>query len=79
MPQGRLITPTYSATHLLPREILDFLHVDTVGEVEVSVIARTLTLRPLDELRRARKLSAVIEDVFESRKSAYEELAKGVE
>lgn len=79
MSQGRFIISAHSATLLPPKEILDMLYVDTVDEVEVSVIDRTLTLRPLDELRRAQKLNAAIKDVFESRKNAYEELAKGAE
>lgn len=36
-------------------------------------------VRPLDEAERARKIGAATEAVFERRKSAYEELAKGTE
>jgi antitoxin component of MazEF toxin-antitoxin module len=79
MAQDRFITSSHSTTLLPPKEILDMLYVDTVHEVEVSVLGRTLTIRPLDEFRRAQKLNAAIEDVIESRKKAYEELAKGAE
>ena len=81
MSQERFVTSAHSTTLLPPKDILDMLSVDTVDEVEVSVLdrTRTLTIRPLDEFRRAQKLNAAIEDVFETRKHAFEELAKGAE
>ena len=47
-------------------------------EVDISVVDRTVTLRPLDDSERAHTVGDVTKPVFERRKSAYEELARGV-
>ncbi len=68
-----------SAALLLSPEILKELGVSVGDEVDVSIVDRTLILRSLDEVERAKKIDAATRVVFESRRSAYEELAKGVE
>jgi len=79
MSRKRITVSESSTALLLPQEILDLMGVDAGDEVEVSVVDRTLILRPLDEAERAQKIEAAAKSTFERRQSAYEELAKGVE
>ena len=79
MSRKRIMASEDSATLLLPKEILDAMGVNVGDEIDVSVTDRTLTLRSLDEAERARKLCTATEAVFERRRVAYEELAKGAE
>lgn len=62
---------------VLPQAVLDQLGVNVGDEVVLSVVDGTLILRPLAEVERARQLETTTEAVFERRRSAYEELAKG--
>lgn len=68
-----------SATLELPQEILDELGVAVGDEVDISIVDRTLILRPLDEAARARAIESATETTFKRRRSAYEELAKGAD
>ncbi len=79
MSRKRIMASEDSATLLLPQEILDAMGVNDGDEIDVSLTDRTLTLRSLDEAERARKIGTVTEAVFERRRAAYEELAKGAE
>ena len=79
MSRKRIMASEDSATLLLPQEILDAMGVNDGDEIDVSVTGGTLTLRSLVEAERARKLGAATEAVFERRRAAYEELAKGAE
>ncbi|HVF87653.1 MAG TPA: hypothetical protein VM866_08675 [Pyrinomonadaceae bacterium] len=79
MSRRRITTAEDSAALLLPQEILDEIGISIGDEVDVSVVNRTLILRSLDEAERARKIDAATDAVFERRRSAYEELAKGAE
>jgi antitoxin component of MazEF toxin-antitoxin module len=79
MSRKRIATSEDSAAILLPQEVLDQLGITAGDEVDLSVVDRTLILRPLGEAERARKIEDATSTVFERRKSAYEQLAKGVE
>jgi antitoxin component of MazEF toxin-antitoxin module len=79
MSRKRIMASDDSATVLLPQEILDVMGVSDGDEIDVSVTGRTLTLRSLVEAERARKIGAAADAVFERRRAAYEELAKGAE
>lgn len=79
MSRKRITVSESSTAFLLPQEILDLMGVDAGDEVDVSVVDRTLILRPLDEVERAQKIDAAARSAFERRQSAYEELAKGAE
>jgi antitoxin component of MazEF toxin-antitoxin module len=79
MSRKRIDTSKDSAAILLPQEVLDQLGINAGDEVDLSVVDRTLILRPLEESERARKIEDATVAVFERRKSAYEELAKGIE
>ncbi len=79
MSRKQITETGHSAALLLSPEILEELGVNVGDEVDVSIVDRTLILRPLDEVERAKKIDAATSIVFERRRSAYEELAKGVE
>lgn len=79
MSRKRITASENSTTLLLPQELLDTLGVDAGDEVDVTIVDRTLILRPLDEVERAKKLDDATRNVFERRQTAYEELAKGAE
>lgn len=79
MSRKRIDTSKDSAAILLPQEVLDQLGINAGDEVDLSVVGRTLILRPLEEAERARKIEQVTDTVFQRRKSAYEQLAKGIE
>jgi antitoxin component of MazEF toxin-antitoxin module len=79
MSRKRITASENPATLLLPQELLDTLGVNDGDEIDISIVDRTLILRSLDEAERARKIGAAAESVFERRRSAFEELAKGAE
>ena len=79
MSRKRITASENPTTLLVPQEILDKMGVVDGDEVDVSIVDRTLILTPLDEVERALKLGAATESVFERRKRAYQELAKGAE
>lgn len=79
MSRKRIDTSKDSAAILLPQEVLDQLGINAGDEVDLSVVDGTLILRPLEEAERARKIEGATNTVFERRKSAYEQLAKGIE
>ena len=79
MSRKRITAAHYASTVRLPQEIIEMMGVEAGDEVDVSVVNRTLILRPLDEAERAETIGSVTKAVFERRKTAYEELAKGVE
>ena len=79
MSRKRIDTSKDSAAVLLPQDILDQLGINAGDEVDLSVVDGTLILRPLEEAERLLRIEAATDAVFERRKSAYEELAKGIE
>jgi antitoxin component of MazEF toxin-antitoxin module len=79
MSRKRITASENPATLLLPQEMLEMMGVNDGDEIDVSIVDRTLILRSLDEAERAQKIGAATEAVFERRRSAYEELAKGAE
>jgi antitoxin component of MazEF toxin-antitoxin module len=75
----RITASENQTTLLLPQELLNTLGVDAGDEIDVSVVDRTLILRSVEEAERAQKIEAVTKSIFDRRKTAYEELAKGAE
>jgi antitoxin component of MazEF toxin-antitoxin module len=75
----RITASENPTTLLLPQELLNKLGVDAGDEIDVSFVDRTLILRSVEEAERAQKIEAVTKSVFNRRKTAYEELAKGIE
>ena len=68
-PAGLLLTP----------ELLQKIGVSTGDQIQISVNEHSLTVRPLTEAERARKIAAATRDIFDRRREAYLELAKGHE
>jgi len=79
MSRKRITAAEDSSTVVLPKEVLDMMGVEDGDEIDLSVVDRTLIVRPLDEAERAGKIDAATKAVLERRESAYEELAKGAE
>jgi len=79
MSRKRITAAEDSSTVILPKEVLDMMGVEDGDEIDLSVVDRTLIVRPSDEAERAGKVGAATKAVLERRKSAYEELAKGAE
>jgi len=79
MSRKRIMAAGDSSTVVVPIEVLDMMGVKAGDEIDLSVVDRTLIVRSLDEAERARKIDDITDAVFERRKSAYEELAKGSE
>lgn len=79
MSRERITTSGTDATVRLPGEILERLGVAVGDDVEMLVVDRTLVVRPLNEAERAAHVDALIEEIMERRKSAYEELARGAD
>ena len=78
MSRKRIATSEDSAAIVLPQEVLDQLGLNAGDEVDLSIVERTVILRPLDEADRASKIEDLTSKIFERRHSAYDELAKGV-
>jgi antitoxin component of MazEF toxin-antitoxin module len=79
MSRERITISGEDAAVRLSGEILEDLGVAIGDEVELSIVERTLVLRPLSEIERAEKIDTATENVIERRKSAYEELARGAD
>ncbi|MGH9901507.1 MAG: AbrB/MazE/SpoVT family DNA-binding domain-containing protein [Pyrinomonadaceae bacterium] len=79
MSRRKITAAGDSAALLLPQEVLDQMGVGIGDEIDMTVVDRTLILRPPDEAERARKIDAAADAVFARRQGAYEELAKGAE
>lgn len=79
MSRSRITSSENSPAILVPEDVLDQLGLKVGDEVDISLVERTLILRSLDEAERARRIEKATGLVLERRKSAYEELAKGIE
>ncbi|HEX3034346.1 MAG TPA: hypothetical protein VHT73_04320 [Thermodesulfobacteriota bacterium] len=79
MSRKRITKSKNSAAILLSQEILDQMGLKVGDEIDISVVGRSLILRPLDEVERAKKIQDATNAVFERRKSAYKKLAEGIE
>ncbi len=63
----------------LPQEVLDQVGVQIGDEVDVTVVNRTLIVRPLEEVEREQTIAALTRALFERRRRVYEALAAGAE
>ena len=79
MSRTRITASGDSPALLLSQEVLDQLGLKVGEEVDISLVEKTLILRSLVEAERARRIENATSLIFERRKSAYEELAKGIE
>ena len=71
----RITTSGNSAALLLPQDILGLMEVGVGDKVEVTLVDRSLVVRPVPELDRQARVSAAIDDVFRKRKSVLRRLS----
>ena len=74
----QIITLGDSAELVLNHEMLQQIGVGSGDKVEVKVANGALTVRPLDATERAQKIADLTREIFDNRREAYLELAKGV-
>jgi len=78
MPRIQIKKVGNSAALLLTEEIMKLLAIHIGDEVDIRVKDRKLIIQASDDILREQKLKEVTNNVFERRKSAYQQLAKGV-
>ncbi|HMV49904.1 MAG TPA: hypothetical protein PLD20_15035 [Blastocatellia bacterium] len=72
-----VITLSDSAELVLNKAILQQIGVGSGDKVEVKVSNGTLTVRSVEAADRARKIAELTREIFDDRRDAYLELAKG--
>ena len=72
----RITTSGNSAALLLSQDMLGLMRVQPGDEVEVSLLDRTLVVRPLSEVERASSVASAVDEVFSRRGTALERLAR---
>jgi hypothetical protein len=77
MSNEQIITFDDPAGFLLTPEILQQIGINAGDKFELTIINRTLILRSLDEVERARKIASATRDIFDRRREAYQILAQG--
>lgn len=75
----QIITLGDSAELVLNQEILQQIGVGSGDKVEVKVANGALTIRPLEAAEKARKIAELTREIFDDRREAYVQWAKGVE
>jgi bifunctional DNA-binding transcriptional regulator/antitoxin component of YhaV-PrlF toxin-antitoxin module len=74
MARQRIIISDAGATLVIAPEVVSALGLKNGDEVDIVVMDRSVVLRPLDELERAKKLDAVTQAVLQRRKRALQQL-----
>ena len=67
-----------SSVALTP-EALDALGVEAGSELEVEIVGRALVVRSVEEARRSRDFLSAFESILSRRRTAFKELAKGLD
>lgn len=62
---------------LLPQAVLDELGVQVGDEFDVALRDQTLIVRPRSEAEQLAQVDAILDDLFQERKSVYQALAQG--
>jgi antitoxin component of MazEF toxin-antitoxin module len=75
----RIITLGDSVELVLNQEILQQIGVGSGDKVEVKVANGELTVRPLEVAERGRKIAELTREIFDDRREAYLQLARGPE
>jgi antitoxin component of MazEF toxin-antitoxin module len=73
----QIVTLAGSAALPLPPEIMSALGMKAGDTVELVLDGRQLRVQPVAYASRGARLAAMIDDVFERRREAYEQLAEG--
>ena len=74
---AQVLTFESNAGLLLPAEILRQIGINIGDKLEVAVNDRSLVVRSVEEVERAQLLAAATREIFDQRREAYLELAKG--
>jgi antitoxin component of MazEF toxin-antitoxin module len=74
---NRITTIGDSTVLVLSPELLLEMGINSGDEVDISIIGRTLIVRPLDEAERTQRIDDIIQNLLIRRQSAYERLAQG--
>jgi antitoxin component of MazEF toxin-antitoxin module len=74
----RITTSGNSAALILSQDLLGLMGIAVGDEVDVSLVDKTLVVRPLSETERAAKVQAAMDDVFKRRGGLLKRLAEGV-
>ena len=77
MIRRRITTTGNSAALVLSQDVLGLMNVGVGDEVELSLVDRTLVVRPLGEAERNARVASAIDDVFRRRRGALRRLAEG--
>ncbi len=64
---------------MLSQDLLGLMGLSVGDEVEVDLVDRTLTVRPVNEVERDAIVSRAIDDVMARRRGMFERLAAGVD
>jgi antitoxin component of MazEF toxin-antitoxin module len=77
MTQQQIIAIGSSLALPLPPEVLAALGIHAGDAVNVSVVGRQMVVEPAAGADRQERFQAVIDDIFERRRNAYQKLAEG--
>jgi len=77
MSQQQIITVEGSAALPLSQDVLSALGIKVGDRVDLSLVGRQLLVQSLEDAKQRERLQAIVDDVFERRRSAYEQLASG--
>lgn len=74
MARQRIMITEDGATVVIAPEVLQALGLHNGDEIDISVLDRSVVLRPLDEAERAEKLDAVTRAVIARRRKMLQQL-----
>ena len=74
----KITTSGNSAALVLSQDVLGLMGVGVGDEVDLSLVDRTLLVRPLPEAERSARVQAAIDDVFSRRAVLLKRLGEGV-
>jgi len=77
MIRKKITTAGNSAALVLSQDVLGLMGVGVGDEVDVTLVDRTLVVRPVDEADRDRRVGAAIDDVLSRRPDLLRRLAEG--
>jgi antitoxin component of MazEF toxin-antitoxin module len=73
----RISTSGNSAALVLSQDVLGLMGVAVGDEVDISLVDRTLVVRPVTEQNREQRVAEAVDDVFAKRRNLLRRLAEG--
>jgi len=77
MIRRKITTAGNSAALVLSQDVLGLMGVGVGDEVDISLVDRTLVVRPIAERGRDERVAAAVNDVFRRRRKLLQRLAEG--